>query len=70
MQNGIEPINYEQSVNNQSIAPFNNGYKAGKKDAVSEMLELLSKEEIEHYKNGYRDYAKICAQLRARLYEL
>ena len=70
MQNGIEPINYEQSVDDEQIAPFKNGYRAGRKDTIKAVLELLSKKESEYYFECYIDYAKVCAQLRASIYDI
>jgi flagellar biosynthesis/type III secretory pathway protein FliH len=79
MQNGIESINYEQIMNTPEIdnarkegyrEGFEHGRRAGRKDTIKAVLELLGKKESEYYFECYIDYAKVCAQIRASIYDI
>ena len=73
MQNAIEPINYEQSVNAASESnylEFARGYKDGKRRAISRVIRLLNRMELDYYDDDNIDSAKVCAHLRESIYDL
>ena len=73
MQNGIESINYEQSVNadfESSYVEFDRGYKSGKRRAIARVIRLLNQMELDYYGDGNIDSAKVCAHLRESIYDL
>ena len=73
MQNGIESINYEQSVNatsGNSYVEFDRGYKSGKRRAIANVIRLLNQMELDYYDKGSIDYSKVCAHVRELIYDL
>lgn len=73
MQNAIEPINYEQSVNaasESSCLEFDRGYKSGKRRAIARVIRLLNQMELDYYADDNIDSAKVCAHLRDSIYDL
>lgn len=73
MQNAIEPINYEQSVNAASESinlDFNRGYNAGKRRAFATVIRLLNEMELDYYGDDNIDSVKVCARLRESIYDL
>lgn len=73
MQNVIESINYEQSVNaasESSYAEFDRCYKSGRRRAIARVIRILNQMELDYYVDGNIDNAKVCAHLRESIYEL
>lgn len=73
MQNGIESINYEQSVNittETSFMEFDRGYQSGKRRTIAKVLRIVNQMEMDAYDKGIVDYAKACAHLREAIYDL
>lgn len=73
MQNGIESINYEHSVNGmteETSDVYDDGYRFGRRCTIEDVLELLHNVENDYFVKGLTDSAIVCARLRERVYEL
>ena len=73
MQNGIESINYEHSVNvmtEEVSRVYDDGYRFGRRCAIGDVIQLLNEAELAYYNNKCADSAKVCARLREAFYDL